>query len=222
MCIGILTQDVADFVFGNGPLQVQALPSETNPEPAPPSPDDPPEKQARAWWNHTDNEYRGWAESVAYLTQMFREHGPFDGVLGFSQGACAAALLAASIERPENAPYVCEPIQTEPLRFVICVSGFYPCVAQFDTLLNQKITTPLLLVIGEYVGVQTHTETIPLLKRRALCTLPSTAITAASLCTAASTTYRRPRRGVTFSETSWCRLPSLTTHGAAFQHQTPR
>lgn len=35
----------------------------------------------------------GYQESIEYLESVFKEHGPFDGILGFSQGACLASLL---------------------------------------------------------------------------------------------------------------------------------
>jgi hypothetical protein len=37
----------------------------------------------------------GWEESQRELEQVLTEQGPFDGVLGFSQGAAVAAVLAA-------------------------------------------------------------------------------------------------------------------------------
>eukprot|EP00966_Prymnesium_polylepis_P178399 4131711-Prymnesium_polylepis.1 len=33
----------------------------------------------------------GWASTLSYLRSVLEQHGPFDGVLGFSQGAAAAA-----------------------------------------------------------------------------------------------------------------------------------
>jgi len=52
----------------------------------------------------------GWPESLAVLRAAMAELGPFDGVLGFSQGAAAAALLLAA----EPASFRC----------AILVSGF--------------------------------------------------------------------------------------------------
>ena len=77
-------RDVAEFVFANGPHHVPTLPSESNPDPLPPNPDDPPEKQARAWFMSREGKYIGWGVTAAYLTEFIREHGPFDGVIGLS------------------------------------------------------------------------------------------------------------------------------------------
>eukprot|EP00892_Ulva_mutabilis_P000942 jgi/Ulvmu1/10849/UM007_0023.1 len=52
--------------------------------------------------------YSGWQASVAKLREVLIEQGPFDGVMGFSQGgaltACAAALQEAAVLSP---PQVC-------------------------------------------------------------------------------------------------------------------
>jgi hypothetical protein len=65
----------------------------------------------RAWWRgHSGmDQYDGWAQSHEMLTQMWREH-QFDGILGFSQGAAAAAMLSAELKP----------------KFAIFVSGFVP------------------------------------------------------------------------------------------------
>lgn len=142
-------QDVAEFVFANGPHHIQALPSATNPDPPPPNPNDPLDKQARAWFMSRDNVYIGWDATAKYLTQVCREEGPFDGVIGFSQGACLAGVLAAATEHPDRTPETNEPIQSQPFRFVIAVSGFRPTDSKFDPLFTDKIQTPMLVVLGE-------------------------------------------------------------------------
>ena len=66
----------------------------------------------RAWWRgHSGLEtYIGWPESRQALLSLWDREGGFDGVLGFSQGAGAAAMICAEM-RP---------------RFGIFVSGFVP------------------------------------------------------------------------------------------------
>jgi hypothetical protein len=65
----------------------------------------------RAWWRgHSGmDQYDGWPTSHKMLTQLWREH-EFDGILGFSQGAAAAAMLSAEVKP----------------KFAIFVSGFVP------------------------------------------------------------------------------------------------
>ena len=38
--------------------------------------------------------YHGMDESLQYLEQYMQQHGPFDGLMGFSQGASVAGLAA--------------------------------------------------------------------------------------------------------------------------------
>ena len=45
--------------------------------------------------------------------RALQEHGPFDGLLGFSQGATLGALLCLAPPAP-------------PVRFAVLVSGFMP------------------------------------------------------------------------------------------------
>mmetsp|Transcript_47862 Transcript_47862/g.112999 ORF Transcript_47862/g.112999 Transcript_47862/m.112999 type:complete len:1463 (+) Transcript_47862:116-4504(+) len=53
----------------------------------------------KAWFNVRDKdgtvEYEGLHSTVRYVDEYAKHHGPFDGVLGFSQGGCLAAILAA-------------------------------------------------------------------------------------------------------------------------------
>ena len=52
------------------------------------------------WWNATEVngrlEYVGLEQSLASIDAFVDEHGPFDGVLGFSQGATLTGLMVAS------------------------------------------------------------------------------------------------------------------------------
>ena len=152
-------------MFANGPHHIQALPSETNPDPAPPNPNDPEDKQARAWFMARNNVYEGWDASVTYLKTLCREQGPFDGVLGFSQGASLAAILAASLERPERTPETSEPIQNKPFRFVISVSGFRPADPKFDPLFRDQIQTPVMLIVGANDSIVTSERSQTLVER---------------------------------------------------------
>ncbi|WFD36429.1 dihydrofolate reductase [Malassezia cuniculi] len=143
-------RDVADFYFPVGPHHVQALPSATNPEPGPIDPTLPIEKQPRAWWVREDNSenYVGWNESVAELREYFAAHGPFDGILGFSQGASVSSTVAATFEQPGVAPETSVPLQSAPLKFAIIVSGFVPREPNLSKLFDKPIELPSLHVIG--------------------------------------------------------------------------
>ncbi len=69
----------------------------------------------QAWWiaSEDNRRYEGFDASLSFIEGVCREQGPFDGVLGFSQGATFAAVLAAM-----------QPHPVMSFRFVVCISGF--------------------------------------------------------------------------------------------------
>ena len=90
----------------------------------------------RCWWNSGSDHasYQGWDESLDYLRRIIETQGPFDGVLGFSQGAAAAGLLVAS---------------GADLRFAICISGFASRAEEHRDLMTPGgIDLPSLHVYG--------------------------------------------------------------------------
>ncbi|CAE8680185.1 unnamed protein product [Polarella glacialis] len=55
-----------------------------------------------AWWHlppgersFTSSTFQGWDQTVSYIQDVWTKQGPFDGMLGFSQGAILLAALAA-------------------------------------------------------------------------------------------------------------------------------
>ena len=98
--------------------------------------------QRYSWWCASDDgtEYRGWKESVSYVKEFLKKNGPFQGVLGFSQGAAMAAVLCASMQ------------QTNELGFVILIGGFPPRDTTLQKLISGSSTLKQirsLHVIGE-------------------------------------------------------------------------
>ncbi|CAB9524542.1 Esterase OVCA2 [Seminavis robusta] len=74
----------------------------------------------RCWWYMNDQGHHvGLEKSIQAVEDWIEETGPYDGVLGFAQGACMAAVLAALQHGGRLR------IQGGHLRFVICISGFY-------------------------------------------------------------------------------------------------
>lgn len=106
-------------------------------------------KKEATHWERTDKPFdplqyqqqtEGFAESLSYLKSIVSKEGPFDGVLGFSQGAAMAALLCA--ERGK--------LDLElGLRFVILCSGFAVNLAGCE---KGSITCPSLHVFGNEEG----------------------------------------------------------------------
>lgn len=104
---------------------------------------------ARSWWFTKDHSFSsrdepdtciGLEESVRLVEETWRTAGPFDGLLGFSQGACLVSLLSA----------MCETGQTSfRPRFVVLVSGFKSRCKAHEILYPERINVPSLHVIGE-------------------------------------------------------------------------
>lgn len=128
--------------------------------------------EAYGWWKRKgDSEpylYDGLEEGLEAIAQILREEGPFDGVIGFSQGGSAAGMLAALLEPgrreafealeakggmsfpksfvgQEGADSVVHP----QMKFTVSYSGFgasrHPMYRAFY---EPKITTPMQHFIG--------------------------------------------------------------------------
>lgn len=87
--------------------------------------------------------YDGYDETSEYVKRYIVENGPFDVLLGFSQGAAAAAQLAL---RAENEFYL---PSTLMWRCVVCFSGFIPRDTQMTTEWNtHALKAPSIHVFG--------------------------------------------------------------------------
>lgn len=54
----------------------------------------------RCWWQHHDpNIYEGFDDSLKFLVEYIKENGPYDGIIGFSQGAAMAAIVTNVIHK---------------------------------------------------------------------------------------------------------------------------
>ncbi|KAG0317761.1 Ovarian cancer-associated protein 2 [Dissophora globulifera] len=86
-----------------------------------------PESIPYGWWTSSPErpQYKGLDESLTGLRDVLEKQGPFDGVMGFSQGASMASLLQLLLERP-HLSHVMTGCRHGPLKFAIVVSGFEP------------------------------------------------------------------------------------------------
>ncbi|XP_077297636.1 esterase GA18864 isoform X2 [Arctopsyche grandis] len=104
----------------------------------------------RGWWfNAEDYTFSGtriggpaigFTETLELLEKTFKDHGPFDGILGFSQGACLAGILAA-MQQKGLLPY--------KFKFAIIASGFCSGSLVHKGFYDEEITLPTLHVFGE-------------------------------------------------------------------------
>ncbi|KAI8092671.1 serine hydrolase FSH [Halteromyces radiatus] len=118
------------------------------------------EVKAFGWWHPLrykkllpDGTCVGTMETLSFLKQVMIDQGPFDGILGFSQGACLSACLSVMLENRTILPNMIPPDFPHPsLKFVIIVAGFPPKQQEaFKPLFAQpiKIRTPSMHMIGD-------------------------------------------------------------------------
>ncbi|EPY52139.1 dihydrofolate reductase Dfr1 [Schizosaccharomyces cryophilus OY26] len=91
------------------------------------------------------NTYDSWDKSLQVINEYMKEKGPFDGLIGFSQGAGIGAMLAHLLQpgQPPN-PYVQHP----PLKFVVFIGGFRSEKPEFNHFYEPKLTIPNLHISG--------------------------------------------------------------------------
>ncbi|TMS37053.1 hypothetical protein L596_004071 [Steinernema carpocapsae] len=117
----------AVFDFVDAP-HVPVVPAQSNGESSSGAKDD--KYTPRAWWfSKAQKTFSSWDEteiaegfefSVRDVLQYIKENGPYDGIMGFSQGACMTHLLATM-----NKKSTAGAENTEKLfKFVIIVAGF--------------------------------------------------------------------------------------------------
>jgi len=105
---------------------------------------DPSDIEAYAWWRRSNTaeppEYVGIEDGLATVATVLSSEGPFDGVIGFSQGAALAAMVTSLLEGRDRReafkhfqslsslaiphPKSFAAIEHPPLKFYISYSGF--------------------------------------------------------------------------------------------------
>ena len=110
----------------------------------------PEDQQERGWWfSRPEKAYNaldctdvllGYEETVHSVCEAFQTQGPFDGVLGFSQGASLVSLLCILRTDPSN------PIE---FKFAILVAGFKSLISPHFELYRELIDCPSFHTIGE-------------------------------------------------------------------------
>lgn len=101
------------------------------------------------WFNKDDGSFKGtnkcgpaigFEKSLKSLEEIWNTQGPFQGILGFSQGACFAGLICSLAVRGMT------PINP---RFAIIASGFKSGSLAHKNYYEQKISIPSLHIFGE-------------------------------------------------------------------------
>lgn len=131
------------------------------------------EPDAYGWWRRKgDTEpftYEGIEIGLARIADVLKSEGPFDGVIGFSQGGAAAGMVASLLEPGrreafraaetkggmkypesfvEDTGFV-EDVAHPPLKFAVSYSGFGASANPlYQAFYEPKIRTPMLHFLG--------------------------------------------------------------------------
>ena len=129
----------------------------------------PDEIEAYGWWRRSNTadppEYAGIETAFDMIADIIAKEGPFDGVMGFSQGAALAAMIASLLERPSRReafkrakdtsplaiPYPAsfERLQQPPLKFLVSYCGFRAPGERYNGFYDEPtIQTPSCHVNG--------------------------------------------------------------------------
>lgn len=101
------------------------------------------------WFNTEDHIFKatvpsdlsvGFEDSIAVIEKIFQESGPFDGILGFSQGAAFAVILC--FMQQKNLLQI-------KFDFAIIISGFKSLCKPHAMYYDEKISIPSLHIFGE-------------------------------------------------------------------------
>ena len=85
--------------------------------------------------------YLGLDETLRYLCELIEREGPFDAVLGWSQGAVMAAIMAAQQQNGVGHNF--------GLKWLLLCGGFLPGDAKVKRLFEPAIQLPSLHVVGK-------------------------------------------------------------------------
>ncbi|KAI0003972.1 serine hydrolase FSH [Xylariaceae sp. FL0662B] len=163
------------LIFADGPLKLRPseIPGYGGDDASDDDDPDDGDGAYRAWFRKDEatGELRGFEAGMDAVASAIRAAGPggVDGVLGFSQGAAVAALVASALEVPHRAPPADAPSPSSlsspadwgwvarlrdanagrPLRFFVSYSGFPLEAAGLRWLYEEpRIATPSLQVLG--------------------------------------------------------------------------
>ncbi|KIW31341.1 uncharacterized protein PV07_02998 [Cladophialophora immunda] len=144
------------------------------------STEDPDSIEAYGWWRRSDisdpPEYVGLEKGLETIAKVLESEGPFDGVIGFSQGACLAAMVASLLEgdsrkqafekararSPLAIPYPAsfERLSHPPLKFCAAYCGFRAPGERYRGFYEDPhIQTPVCHVIGSLDSVVEESRT---------------------------------------------------------------
>ncbi|KAI1503153.1 serine hydrolase FSH [Biscogniauxia marginata] len=116
-----------------------------------------------SWW--VDDPTATEFETFNYISNILDKEGPFDGIVGFSQGGSVGALIAAFLERPKSARPSNFTTAHSPLRLMVSYSGYHEDDARLQKFYTQKIKTPIIHFISSTDPVMAEERCFRLVRR---------------------------------------------------------
>lgn len=126
------------------------------------------EPEAYGWWRRSNTadppEYVGIEDGLSVVADTLNKEGPFDGVMGFSQGAALAAMVTSMLEG-DSRKAVFKAVQAKsqlafpypqsfanlshpPLKFCVLYAGFVAPGDRYTAFYEPTISTPTCHFIG--------------------------------------------------------------------------
>ncbi|KAJ1987017.1 hypothetical protein GGI25_005260 [Coemansia spiralis] len=105
------------------------------------------------WWARKGKtfEMRGYEKTMKIIGNVLNEQGPFDGILGFSQGACLGIVISALLDgRDQDGPGFGIEVNHPPLKFMVLAGAFLLDDPRYQFLYSKKLNIPSLHMSGEY------------------------------------------------------------------------
>ncbi|KAJ5351829.1 hypothetical protein N7452_000803 [Penicillium brevicompactum] len=103
----------------------------------------------------------GLNDSLLSIASILKESGPFDGIIGFSQGGALAAMIASLLEENRSDaftqlsseggiefPEAFAQLTHPPLKFVVSISGYAVSHLDYCAFYSPAIRTPTLHFLG--------------------------------------------------------------------------
>lgn len=119
--------------------------------------DDKAEEVKFRGWVYTQAEKFDIQPSLDAVKKAYEEHGPFVGIMGFSQGSGIVGAILSSFNK-----VVDDEKASEHLKFAILYSGFIFENKLVEHYYKEKITIPTLHVIGELDTLVSNERSIAL------------------------------------------------------------
>ncbi|KAI5204056.1 hypothetical protein AUEXF2481DRAFT_8148 [Aureobasidium subglaciale EXF-2481] len=135
-------------------------------------------EDANGWWKlcPRGEPQQGFSIGLSSIAKILQQQGPFDGIMGFSQGAAFAAMITSLLE-PSRAqafanvkggiafPSSFAELTHPPLTFCVCFSGLLNKCPAYTAFYEPRIQTPVLHVLGSMDTIVEESESLALAER---------------------------------------------------------